>query len=667
MAEYTLPAENQGQWTPGTDVGITGGIDQYLAGGVSDRAVSGNAIDVTQSPYNADNTGVSDVKAAVSSALSDAVAGDVVYFPAGTYLFATGGVSTGYKDDITIRGAGVGVTTFHASTTQPVFSFNSPGAPTQDTQIITGAKTKGTSVLTVADASAFAAGEFYKVSYENEVDNTRIQNGAAPVWNSRGFTFSRTQFGKITATTGTTITVDPPLPADGTNLVTKIEKYQLSSQSWRTEGWGFEDFSVTFDAADHTSQFISVNTASECWFYNIDFEDWSKNDANGSCIKLSDAYKCEIRKCRFTATSGASSDGAIETVNTSSLLIVDNIIEGDFGSSTYESGGSNNNVIAYNFTEDNTSYHHNAHPSLNIFEGNVGKRHQSDGYHGSSSHNTFYRNWFQVRGGVVLNRFKRNYVITGNLLGTDGIADGAISWGNPNIGNGNATGFAGPTGLSDQEGEIDYSQPGYGHGGGSPNTYVIQESDISVGDFWNDWEVTGTLTTRTSDTEGVFAMSGGDWSTSLSLISIWWNSKGSVMHGGNVTNVSGTDITISWSSGSLPVANTAVQVYFFSDGWQERDLDVQASSETTENYFALASGTGSIQDGTADTLPASFVYSAKPDWFGNLTWPPIDPDSPSFDETIIPAGYRYVNGNEDYLNAGSITANRLSVNTLRIG
>ncbi|HEY9816736.1 MAG TPA: hypothetical protein V6D20_13195, partial [Candidatus Obscuribacterales bacterium] len=59
-------------------------------------------------------------------------------------------------------------------------------------------------------------------------------------------------------------------------------------------------------------------------------------------------------------------------------------------------------------------------------------------------------------------------------------------------------------------------------------------------------------------------------------------------------------------------------------------------------------------------LPSSFVYSAKPDWFGNLTWPPINPDSPSFDETIIPAGYRYTNGNENYLNGVANPSRRSS-------
>lgn len=54
-----------------------------------------------------------------------------------------------------------------------------------------------------------------------------------------------------------------------------------------------------------------------------------------------------------------------------------------------------------------------------------------------------------------------------------------------------------------------------------------------------------------------------------------------------------------------------------------------------------------------DTLPDSLYRGSKPDWFGNLTWPPFDaasPGTPAY--TQIPAGYRYVNGNEDYLGGG---------------
>jgi hypothetical protein len=47
----------------------------------------------------------------------------------------------------------------------------------------------------------------------------------------------------------------------------------------------------------------------------------------------------------------------------------------------------------------------------------------------------------------------------------------------------------------------------------------------------------------------------------------------------------------------------------------------------------------------------SYVYAAKPSWFGNCPWPPFDPASPSsVAETNIPAGYRYAMGSEPVNN-----------------
>jgi hypothetical protein len=650
---WAPPAANQGAWLPGTDVGVPDGIAQYIAGGENDRAVTGNVINVVTA-HSADNTGVSDVKAAVEAAIAAASSGDVIYFPAGTYLFATGQISLPLaKSNITFRGAGVGVTTFHISTPQEVFYTADPGYWPSDVQTVTGTKTKGTSTLTVASNTNFTtANQFAYIGYENEVDTTRITNGAAPVWSSRGYPWSRTFAARVTGTTGTSISIDPPLVADATNLALRIHTENYPSYIFT--GWAWEDFSVTFDSADHTTRFANITTGQYVWFYNLHFENWSKTTNSGSCIKLSECYKTEVQKCRFDAETGANSDGAIETVKITSCLIIDNIFTGPWEGNIYDSGNSVNNVIAYNFAAAGAlPLFHNTHPSLNLIEGNSAPYHHSDGYHGSASHNSVYRNWFKENYiGIVLNRFKRNYAVAANILGENGAAHGGISFGNPNMGSGKAGGFAGPTGLSNQVGQTDYWQ-GASNG---PNTYVIQAGDVSVGDFWADWEVTGTLTTRTSDTVGVFAMSGGTWFVGASptgdadLEPIgWYNSKVSNTGLGSVTAVSGLNITITWPSGTLPAQGTSFQFYMSAAGYQERDLDVQPSSTLVENYYSNADGTGSIQNGTADTLPDSLAYTSKPAWFGSLAWPAFDPNSPTFDETRIPAGYRYINGNEDYL------------------
>lgn len=55
------------------------------------------------------------------------------------------------------------------------------------------------------------------------------------------------------------------------------------------------------------------------------------------------------------------------------------------------------------------------------------------------------------------------------------------------------------------------------------------------------------------------------------------------------------------------------------------------------------------QDWTLDPqpIPDSYFLTEKPEWFGSLAWPPVDPAAPVTDDpTIIPAGYRYVYGTD---------------------
>ena len=76
-------------------------------------------------------------------------------------------------------------------------------------------------------------------------------------------------------------------------------------------------------------------------------------------------------------------------------------------------------------------------------------------------------------------------------------------------------------------------------------------------------------------------------------------------------------------------------------------LDSTKSSTTMLNHgnWDVVTGTQKWDSTISDhTLPNSYYLTAKPAWFGNLTWPPFDPANPSAGgPTSIPAGYRFVN------------------------
>jgi hypothetical protein len=81
-----------------------------------------------------------------------------------------------------------------------------------------------------------------------------------------------------------------------------------------------------------------------------------------------------------------------------------------------------------------------------------------------------------------------------------------------------------------------------------------------------------------------------------------------------------------------------------SDGFQERDLDVEASLNREGNWDAFTAGIPTAEAFGTHVAPASLFRSAKPAYFGARPWPPIDSAVPGFTHQAIPAGYRFSNG-----------------------
>jgi hypothetical protein len=89
---------------------------------------------------------------------------------------------------------------------------------------------------------------------------------------------------------------------------------------------------------------------------------------------------------------------------------------------------------------------------------------------------------------------------------------------------------------------------------------------------------------------------------------------------------------------------------------QELDLNVKSTMIRHGNYDYLNKTI--IRDATIsdNTIPQSYFRTSKPDFFGNLAWPPFDPASPpgAFNDSNlcrIPAGYRFVHGTDPILSA----------------
>ena len=440
-AAEIIPAGRLADWRPGVTVGVPGGIP-------TDRK---NLIDVTKAPYNADNSGAADAEPAIMKAIAAAKDRDVVHLPAGKYRIDKP-IYTGNKGRITIRGAGPDKTLIlpHAPCNCAI-NIGSGGAdwwyPQRLRLDITGSAKRGASVLTFADTKALdqhrngGIGEPCQVSLKNDP--------ALPVVAPVHFEYLRKQVTRIVAKTRTTVTISPALLFDLPQSLSP----RLAPAGLYAESVGIEDLGV--DGTNAGMAGIKLDTGYGCWLKNV-----TVRNVTNYHIWVSDSLQCEVRHCCISTRRGAGTNGAGFLVGSSSFcLFEDNILAEQFPH--VEVNLSSGNVFAYNFCYDSTIFgslgcsidsNHGGHGSFNLYEGNYAANLQCDGYHGSASDDTVFRNWFTgVSPGakghwtLCLNRFTRNYSLVGNVLGFKGVSPGGYSFGNPNMGNGEHTGTAQPS------------------------------------------------------------------------------------------------------------------------------------------------------------------------------------------------------------------------------
>lgn len=579
-----IPSNRMVDWTPGVTVGVPGGIRH-------DRT---RIIDVTRAPYNADATGANDASSAIQGAINAAVAGDVVYLPAGTYLCRTS-ISTSYKSEITVRGAGE--STVLVSMAPSTFIQIGGGSDYNwawpaSGNVITAGLEKSSTQITIADTSAFKVGQLVQIGLDN--------NSATPVVNVFGYEKMQRQMTRITAKSGNTLSIFPGLYGDYT-----ATRAQVHVAQFQTNFTGLENLMI--DMSQSTATFaVWMQQAYGCWIENVRIK-----KSNNYHIFLNDSLNCEVRHCYLDELNHVGSNGAALLCNTiSGCLIEDNILYKAFPLIEVNHGSSGN-VFAYNFCEDSgpgvaIDTNHGPHNAYNLYEGNIAPNLQSDGYFGSASRDTIFRNWFHgVLGGrmtwtVSLNRFTRDYSLVGNILQKDGFtltADG-VSLGNPNMGNSGYNGVAPPWDDGMRPGAGSLSQTGQ-----NVSTTSAMFSPSNVGWF--------ILTPKTAI---------------VGMITAYKDAQ-------NVT-----------VNSSQTLSDVAYVLTPGPAGYQGLDTGVVGTLLRKGNFSYFAGRIPVAEELGGERLPDSLYRSQKPEWFGGLAWPAFDPAQPSPKFESIPAGYRYVHG-----------------------
>ena len=359
----------------------------------------------------ADPTGQVDAGPIINDAITSCPAGQVVYMPAGTFRIATGIYQTN-KSNFTLRGAGQGQTILSVTENiDPIYSAGfGPWPPPSTGPAITDGATRGSNTITVADTTDFAPDMLFKISV------------ATPTWahNLGGFPDTTMNVGgvfKVRNKTANTITFDPPCPFDFSGM----NPIAISSQASTIQGVGYESFTLDMSAVTANVWAIQISSAWGCWIKDVEF----KNNP-GRIIYMSSVVRCELRDSYTHAESVDSSnhEGLDFGDQCSWCLVENNAVSPGGPPIVFGDGGGHclGNVVAYNYVTSiqpgswDATFNHGPHNMLNLCEGNVFQNaFEDDGYFGSSSHNTLFRNVIQDQ--VRLKHFCNYYNIVGNVLG----------------------------------------------------------------------------------------------------------------------------------------------------------------------------------------------------------------------------------------------------------
>jgi hypothetical protein len=377
-------------------------------------------------------SGGPDDSVTIQNAINSCPASSVVVLTAGTYTLhrtstpsPPGTVCVGKTDDyatgvyeaglcltdksIVLRGAGPNNTVLKYGDGANIISMGETYLSSSQVKFtpITSTASQGATTITVGTLpSGVVVGSYVVVSQTNPTDTD-----GNPLINTTGYTGSCSDCGhdltnnqmqqidQVTAISGTTMTLARPLYF---NYSTSPVMFLLPM----IQSVGLENLRLIATAASGTElefKNINIEACAKCWVHNVE-SDWAVDKSN---IYLSDTYENEISNNYlfegFNHDSGADYSLLLEFRN-SEDLIQNNIIR-RARHSTPQSGGAGN-VYAYNY-EVNAymgEYHnslpetqtHAPHPYMNLWEGNVASNWEFDFAHGSSSHNTMFRNYMNM-------------------------------------------------------------------------------------------------------------------------------------------------------------------------------------------------------------------------------------------------------------------------------
>lgn len=401
-AELSIPADRRITWQG--NVGVDGGIpeDWVNCTTAACNTLWGGSVSVST----------------INSAIDSASAQSVVRVPSGTY--AINGQISMDQDEVILRGQGMGTTILNNSSAGTNLTTPQAGWEAQSRSITSG-YTQGSTTITVSNVTGVDAGDIIRITQEDDTFNCACSGSWSCGTSSNNNLVNQSVI--VSSVSGSDITFHPPLMFDFSSGLNP--EYHL----WYAPVTkaGLED--ITINCNGNPTYCVEAWNISNSWFKNVELTGFSD-----SGIFVWGSSRGTIRGCKIHGAAGSADGYGVYLHNyNSSFLVEDNMFYAQIWIGVLISG-STANVIAYNYVVNNDidwyqiaafNANHGAHGMMNLFEGNVGNKYQDDGYHGSSSHNTLFRNHFHGvspdsswnRIMVDLCRYARYYNVIGNVLG----------------------------------------------------------------------------------------------------------------------------------------------------------------------------------------------------------------------------------------------------------
>ncbi len=429
LPSTVLPADRKIDW------GLAGVWENGVKGIPNRTTVFCNVrVSIPGSSLVARGDGVTDDTAALRAAVNACPAGQAVYLPAGTYVVSG---TINLKSNMVIRGAGMGETKIiqHANT----YAFYLMGNDSFAYTNATAGYTKGSDAITVSDPSLFQVGDMVRMDQLNDPNvATNVGTGGACTWCGRyGVNGARAmgEVALVTQVSGNTVKINRPLYYSYSSGFDP----ELGRQSRSPIKYcGLEDMTIEAAPSVTGGDLVRLYTALYCWVKNVE----TVNVADRHVHFYWNCYGCEVRGTYVHGAKyfdGSRGYGISLAGGVYDSLIEDNILYYLHCPIIIDSGGAGN-VIGYNYMERTQHvqpnwfiYHmgtHGSHPFMNLFEGNVCGKVDTDSYWGSGSHNVFFRNRItrENPGQPVVSDIAAvivealNYYISfvGNILGTPG-------------------------------------------------------------------------------------------------------------------------------------------------------------------------------------------------------------------------------------------------------